>query len=205
MPINLIMFGPPAAGKGTQAKILETKYGMQQLSTGDMLRAEIVSGTQLGIEAKAVMDRGELVSDDIVIAMIAARIDSPDCARGVIFDGFPRTVAQAQALDAMLQSRGKQIDLVLELDVDQESLVSRMEKRAAEEDRSDDNFNAFMRRLQQYNDYAPRVLPYYRAKADVPVIDGNQSVAEVTAQIDKFLVQTWQSINNQATKGQKAG
>lgn len=181
--MNIIFFGPPAAGKGTQAKILQQQYGLQQLSTGDMLRAEIAAGSALGLQAKAIMDRGDLVSDDIVIGMIAKRIDSPECAKGVIFDGFPRTVAQAQALDAMLAQRGKVIDLVMELVVDQEKLVQRMQKRASEEGRSDDNIEALRKRLAQYNEYSAAVLPYYRAKGNVPGIDGNQTVESVTGQI----------------------
>ncbi|MBI1256732.1 MAG: adenylate kinase [Chloroflexi bacterium] len=185
--MNIIFFGPPAAGKGTQAKIMEQKYGLKQLSTGDMLREEVASGSELGQQAKEIMDRGELVSDSIVIDMIAKRIDSPECAKGAIFDGFPRTVAQAQALDVMLSERGKAIDIVMELDVDQDKLIARMEKRAAEEGRSDDNLDALKKRLQQYNEYSAAVLPYYREKGDVPVIDGNLEIDEVTAQIEDIL------------------
>lgn len=185
--MNVIFFGPPAAGKGTQAKIIQQKYGLQQLSTGDMLRAEIAAGTDLGKQAKEIMDRGELVSDDIVIGMIANRIDSPECAKGVIFDGFPRTVAQAQALDDMLAERGKQIDIVMELDADQEKLIARMEKRAKEEGRSDDNIDALKNRLAQYNDYSAKVLPYYREQGDVPQIDGNAPIEAVTARIEEIL------------------
>lgn len=185
--MNIIFFGPPAAGKGTQAKIIEDKYGLKQLSTGDMLRAEISAGTDLGIQAKGIMDRGELVSDEIVIGMIANRIDSPECAKGAIFDGFPRTVAQAKALDAMLAERDQAIDIVMELDVDQDMLVARMEKRAAEEGRSDDNIDALKNRLAQYNDYAAKVLPYYAGKGDVHRIDGKKSIDEVTAQIEAIL------------------
>ncbi|MEC7028215.1 MAG: adenylate kinase, partial [Pseudomonadota bacterium] len=129
--MNIIFFGPPAAGKGTQARIIEEKYGLKQLSTGDMLRAEISVGSELGLAAKKIMDRGELVSDEIVIGMIAKRIDSPACAKGAIFDGFPRTVPQADALEKMLAERGKKIDIVMELEVDQDMLVARIEKRAA--------------------------------------------------------------------------
>lgn len=185
--MNVIFFGPPAAGKGTQAKIIQEKYGLQQLSTGDMLRAEVAANTDLGRQAKDVMDQGLLMPDDIIIGMIAKQIDSPECAKGVIFDGFPRTVAQAEALDQMLAERGKQIDIVMELDVDQDRLVERMEKRAAEEGRSDDNLEALKNRLQQYNDYAAKVLPYYRAKGDVPKIDGNEDIQNVTGQIESIL------------------
>ena len=185
--MNIIFFGPPAAGKGTQAKIIEEKYGLKQLSTGDMLRAEVEEGTELGKQAKAIMDAGKLVSDEIVIGMIAKRIDSPECAKGAIFDGFPRTVAQADALAAMLAERGKKIDIVMELDVDQNKIIERMEKRAAEEGRSDDNIEALKKRLQQYNEYSAEVLPYYRNQGDVPVVDGNKSIEEVTTQIEGIL------------------
>jgi adenylate kinase len=152
-----------------------------------MLRAEIEADTKLGRKAKIIMDQGGLVSDDIVIDMIAKNIDSPECAKGAIFDGFPRTVAQAEALEAMLSARGKKIDIVMELDVDQASLLERVLKRAAEEGRSDDNAQAMQTRLAQYNDYASKVLPYYRAKGDVPVIDGNKAIADVTSQIEGIL------------------
>lgn len=185
--MNIIFFGPPAAGKGTQAKILQQKYGLQQLSTGDMLREEVAAGTELGKQAKVVMDSGALMPDEIVIGMIAKRIDSPECAKGVIFDGFPRTVAQAEALEAMLAQRGKRIDIVMELDADQDKIVARMEKRAAEEGRSDDNIDALKKRLAQYNEYSAAVLPYYRARGDVPKIDGNQDIDDVTSQIEAVL------------------
>lgn len=185
--MNVIFFGPPAAGKGTQAKIIQQQYGLQQLSTGDMLREEIAAGTELGKKAKHLMDQGKLVPDKVVIDMIAKRLDSPECAKGVIFDGFPRTVAQAEALDALLAERGKKIDIVMELDVDQDKIIERMKKRAAEEGRSDDNVEALKIRLQQYNDYSAKVLPYYRAQGAVPKINGNKPVEGVTAQITDIL------------------
>lgn len=185
--MNVIFFGPPAAGKGTQAKIIQQQYGLQQLSTGDMLREEIAAGTELGKKAKHLMDQGKPVPDKVVIDMIAKRLDSPECAKGVIFDGFPRTVAQAEALDALLAERGKKIDIVMELDVDQDKIIERMKKRAAEEGRSDDNVEALKIRLQQYNDYSAKVLPYYRAQGVVPKINGNKPVEGVTAQITDIL------------------
>lgn len=187
MPFNLIFFGPPGAGKGTQAKIIEEKYGLKQLSTGDMLRAEVAAGTDLGKRAKIIMDKGELISDDIVIDMIAARVDSPECAEGVIFDGFPRTVAQAEALGKMLAERGQKIDMVLELQVDDNALVERIEKRAKEEGRSDDTVEALKTRLQQYRNYSADVLPYYKSRETVNPIDGMRSIEEVTMQIEAVL------------------
>ena len=187
MSLNIIFFGPPGAGKGTQAKIIEDKYGLKQLSTGDMLRAEVTAETELGLQAKEIMDAGNLVSDDIVIDMIAGRVDSPECAKGVIFDGFPRTKAQAQALDEMLAKRGQRIDVVMELKVDDEALVERIEKRAKEEGRSDDNVEALKTRLAAYRDYSAEVLPYYEEQRDIARINGMVSVEEVTTQIESIL------------------
>jgi adenylate kinase len=181
--MNIIFFGPPAAGKGTQAKILQDKYGLQQLSTGDMLRAEIANKTALGLKMKSFMDEGQLVPDDVVIEMIAGRVDSPDCAEGAIFDGFPRTQAQALALDEMLAARGKQIDCVIELAVDFDALSARVEKRAAEEGRSDDNIETFKKRLDQYKSYSKEVLPYYQDKNLSRAVDGMANIEDVTAQI----------------------
>jgi adenylate kinase len=185
--MNLIFFGPPGAGKGTQAKIIEDRYGLRQLSTGDMLRAEVAEGTELGRQAKEIMDRGALVSDDIVIGMIARRIDSPECEKGVIFDGFPRTEAQARALDAMLAERGKKIDIVLELQVDDSQITGRIEKRAKEEGRSDDNLETLKKRLAQYRDYSKAVIPYYQRGPYYHIIDGEQPIATVTARIEAVL------------------
>jgi adenylate kinase len=186
--MNVIFFGPPAAGKGTQAKIIEEKYGLKQLSTGDMLREEISAGTDLGMAAKELMDKGALVPDDVVIGMIAKRIDSPECEKGAVFDGFPRTVAQAEALDAMLKVRDQSIDMVLELKVEDNAIIERVKKRAAEEGRSDDTVEALEKRLAAYRDYASKVLPHYQAQMDVKPIDGMKAVPEVTAQIEMVLV-----------------
>ena len=185
--LNIIFFGPPAAGKGTQAKIIEEKYGLKQLSTGDMLRAQVAEGTELGKQAKAIMDAGKLVSDEIVIGMIADSMDKAPKAKGFIFDGFPRTQAQAQALDMMLKDRGEQIDMVLELQVEYDALLERIEKRAKEEGRSDDTVDAMKVRIDQYKDYSAVVLPYYQVQDIVQPIDGMRSIDEVTMQIEAIL------------------
>jgi adenylate kinase len=179
--MHIIFFGPPGAGKGTQAKIMENRYGLKQLSTGDMLRAERDSGSELGQRMNEIMNSGQLVPDSVVIEMISKWIDSDECAMGAIFDGFPRTVAQAEALNEMLEARGKKIDIVLELQVSDDELVKRIEKRAEIEGRSDDNMEALKNRLAAYRDYAAAVLPYYKA-SPIPfqALDGQKSVEEVT-------------------------
>lgn len=184
---NVIFFGPPAAGKGTQAKIIEAQHGLKQLSTGDMLRAQIAAGTDLGKQAKAIMDAGKLVSDDIVIGMIADSMDSAKKAKGFIFDGFPRTKPQAKALDQMLQERGQKINIVLELKVDDKALLERIKKRAKEEGRSDDTVDAMKVRLEQYRNYSAEVLPYYKSQDIVYAVDGMRPVDEVTMQIEAVL------------------
>lgn len=185
--MNVILFGPPAAGKGTQAKRLVETRGMVQLSTGDMLRAAIASGSPLGLRVKGIMERGELVSDDIVVELIESRLPEADAAGGAIFDGFPRTVAQAQALDSMLSRRGSRIDTVLRLKVDEEALIRRIAKRFAEEGRSDDNPEAFRVRLGAYNAQTAPLLPYYAGQGKLQELDGMASVSEVAAEIDKVL------------------
>lgn len=187
MPFNVIFFGPPAAGKGTQAKIIEKKMGLMQLSTGDMLRTQAAAGTELGLKAREIMNAGKLVPDEVVIGMIASCMDGFGNTAGFIFDGFPRTVAQAEALDAMLSERGQKIDLVMELKVDDAALLERVEKRAKEEGRMDDNVEAMKTRLAQYRDYSAAVLPYYQAQGDVLAIDGMRPVDEVTMQIEAVL------------------
>ncbi len=189
MSFNIIFFGPPAAGKGTQAKIIEQGHKLRQLSTGDMLRAQVAEGTALGKQAKAIMDSGKLVSDEIVIGMIADSMSRAKNVKGFIFDGFPRTTAQAQALDTMLAERGEKINMVLELQVDDSALLSRVEKRAAEEGRSDDTVDAMKVRLEQYRSYSADVLPYYQAKEIVFGVDGMRSIDEVTMQIEAVLEQ----------------
>lgn len=187
--MNIILFGPPGAGKGTQAELLVQSRGMVQLSTGDMLRAAIAAGTELGLQAKEIMDAGKLVSDDIMIGMIAERMEADDCKNGVILDGFPRTVAQAQALDAMFADKGISLDSVIEIRVDENALFARIEKRAAETSgaRSDDNAEVLAARLKVYHDNTAPVLPYYEDKGQLVTIDGMQPVEEVNKQIEACL------------------
>lgn len=185
--MNLILFGPPAAGKGTQAKRLVENRKMVQLSTGDMLRAAIAAGTELGKKVEGVMQRGELVTDEIVIALIEERLPEAEAAGGAIFDGFPRTLAQAQALDAMLETRGSRIDLVVRLKVDDEQLLKRVAGRFAESGRPDDNPESFKVRLSAYNDQTAPLLPYYQDHGKLVEVDGMGSIDEVAAAIDGAL------------------
>jgi adenylate kinase len=204
----LILLGPPGAGKGTQAKRLEEEFGLLQLSTGDMVRAAIAKGTAAGKAAKTFYDAGKLVPDEVIIAMIAERLEAPDCARGVILDGFPRTVVQAEALDAMLAKRGKRIGRVVEMKVDSEALVERIAGRfscaqcgAAYHDRfnrpkvegvcdvcgsrefkrrADDKAETVRTRLNVYNEQTAPLLPYYMGRSVLRTIDGMAAIDEVT-------------------------
>ncbi len=191
--MRLILLGPPGAGKGTQAVRIVEKYGIPQLSTGDMLRAAVAAGTPVGLKAKAVMESGGLVSDEIVIGIIADRIAEADAQKGFILDGFPRTVAQADALGAMLTQKGLKLDAVVELQVDQEKLVARIVNRAAEAKaagqpvRKDDDPEVFKTRLAAYNRDTAIVAPYYKERGMLTVIDGMQSIDGVTASIMKAL------------------
>ena len=185
--MNLILFGPPAAGKGTQAKRLVEQRGMVQLSTGDMLRAAIASGSELGLKVKDVLARGDLVTDEIVIALIEARLPEAEAAGGAIFDGFPRTVAQAEALDAMLARRGARIDAVIRLRVDDAALTERIGKRFAEQGRPDDNPASFKVRLEAYNRQTAPLLPYYEAQGKLAEVDGMGAIETVASAIDAAL------------------
>ena len=186
--MNIILFGAPGAGKGTQAERLVAGRDLVQLSTGDMLRAAIAAGTDLGLRAKDIMDRGDLVSDDIIVGMIAGRIDDDDCANGVILDGFPRTVAQAHALDEMMDSKGLALDCVIEIKVDEAALFARIVNRAAETGgtRSDDNADTLRKRLAVYHENTAPLLPYYADKGVLKTVDGMNSIDEVAAQIDQI-------------------
>jgi adenylate kinase len=213
--MNVLLLGAPGAGKGTQAKRLEERYRIVQLSTGDMLRAAVASGSELGRRAKAIMDAGELVPDDLVIRMISERIDQPDCAGGFILDGFPRTAAQAEALDAMLAEKGLKLDAAIEIAVDEEVLVERIAGRfscgtcgAGYHDtfqrpktegvcdrcggtrfirRDDDNEATVRRRMEAYRAQTAPILPYYQAQGVLRRVDGMAEIDDVTAQIYKVL------------------
>jgi len=185
--VNIILFGPPAAGKGTQAKRLVEQRGMVQLSTGDMLRASRVSGSALGLKVAAIMDRGDLVSDAIVIDLIEEALPQAEAAGGAIFDGFPRTIAQAEALDTMLAGRKAQIDLVLRLRVDDAALMDRVTKRFHEQGRADDNPDSFKIRLANYNAQTAPLLPHYLAQGKLVEVDGMGAVEAVAAEIDAAL------------------
>jgi adenylate kinase len=185
--MNLILFGPPAAGKGTQAKRLVDSRNMVQLSTGDMLRAAIASGSELGERVSGIMQRGDLVSDEIVIELIESRLPEAEAAGGAIFDGFPRTLTQAEALDKMLRGRGRQIDLVLRLKVDDEALKQRIAGRFAESGRPDDNPESFVVRLNAYNAQTAPLLPYYEGQGKLVEVDGMGPIETVAAAIDEAL------------------
>lgn len=191
--MRLIFLGPPGAGKGTQATRIVAKHGIPQLSTGDMLRAAVAAGTPVGQKAKAVMDAGGLVSDEIVIGIVADRIEEADARKGFILDGFPRTLAQAEALDGMLESKGLKIDAVLELVVDQSKLVDRIVRRADEAKaagqpvRKDDDPEVFKTRLDAYNRDTAIVAPYYEKRGQLTKIDGMKPIDEVTSAIETAL------------------
>ncbi len=191
--MRLILLGPPGAGKGTQAQRLVEKHGIPQLSTGDMLRAAVAAKTPVGVKAKAVMDAGELVSDAIVNAIVAERIDQADCANGFILDGYPRTLAQADALGEMLTERGQRIDAVIELTVNDDELVARIAKRAEETRaagkpvRKDDDPAVVPERLREYYKKTAPLVGYYYAKKMLTQLDGMASMDDVTATIGTVL------------------
>ena len=185
--MNLILFGPPAAGKGTQAKRLVEERGLIQLSTGDMLRAARKSGSDLGKQVAEIMDTGGLVSDEIVIALIEEQLDLNPNAAGFIFDGFPRTVPQAEALDATLKSRGKKVDCVIRLCVEDESIITRIGKRFEEQGRSDDNPETFKKRLAAYHENTAPLLPYYSKQGKLTEVNGMAEIEQVASSIARVL------------------
>jgi adenylate kinase len=191
--MRLILLGPPGAGKGTQAQRLVEKHGIPQLSTGDMLRAAVAAKSPVGLKAKAVMDAGELVSDEIVNAIVAERIDQEDCAKGFILDGYPRTLVQADAVGEMLKERRLALDVVIELVVDDKALVGRIAKRAEETKaagkpvRKDDDPAVFPERLREYYKKTAPLIGYYYAKGLLKQVDGMASIDDVTEQIGDVL------------------
>jgi adenylate kinase len=193
--MRLILLGPPGAGKGTQAQRLVVKHGIVQLSTGDMLRAAAEAGTPIGLQAKDIMARGELVPDDLVVAIVADRIAEPDAHTGFVLDGFPRTVPQAHALDRLLKEKGLKLDAVIELKVDEGRLLERIEKRIAQTKaqggsrRSDDDPDVLRRRIRAYRDQTTPLAAYYQLQSVLRSVDGMASVSDVAQAIDKLLAE----------------
>lgn len=187
--MNVILLGPPGAGKGTQAQRLEERHGMKQLSTGDMLRALVASGSALGQKAKEIMDAGQLMPDELMVQMISDRIAQADCAGGFILDGFPRTVRQAEALDEMLAAQGMKLHAVIEMRVADEVLVDRINTRIAQSQaaRSDDNVETLKKRLDVYHGQTAPILPYYEAQGRLITVDGMKSIDQVSEEIEAIL------------------
>jgi len=185
--MNIILFGPPAAGKGTQAKMLTAQRGLIQLSTGDMLRAARAAGTELGKKVADLLDRGDLVSDEIVTALIEEQLDSNKDAAGFIFDGYPRTVEQAKSLDKVLAARGTKLDRVIRLRVDDEALLERVTNRFKEQGRKDDNPETFKNRLATYNKQTAPLLPFYTEQGKLSEVDGMAEIEAVSGSIAKIL------------------
>lgn len=181
---NIVLFGPPGSGKGTQSEKLIAQYGLKHLSTGDLLRSEIAAQTPLGLEAKTIMDKGQLVPDEVVIGMISAALDANPQARGFLFDGFPRTVAQAEALDKLLELKGTQINIMLALEVGEEELVKRLLNRGLTSGRSDDTNETVIRsRITEYESKTAVVAGYYQKAGKVKNIPGVGSIEEIFSRL----------------------
>jgi len=188
----IILVGPPGAGKGTQAKLLQERFGLPQVSTGDLFRYNLQNETELGKLARTYMDRGELVPDEVTVAMVKARLSEDDCAGGAILDGFPRTLAQAEALDELLADLGGKIDVVPSIEVPQDVLVERLLKRAILEGRADDNEETIRTRMQVYEDQTKPLLDYYGEKGLVVPVDGQQAIEEVQEDLVKVIEEATQ-------------
>ena len=190
--MNIVLFGAPGAGKGAQAERICSVYGMVHLSTGEMLRSAISLGNDLGAKAKETIDQGELVSDEVIVKIVDARMDEGDCGKGVILDGFPRTVVQAAALDEILTAKGQSLDHVIDIEVNESVLFARIANRATERRRSgtarsDDNAETLRKRLAVYHENTAPLLPYYREKGVLRSVDGMGSIEDVATQIDNLL------------------
>jgi adenylate kinase len=185
--MRLILLGPPGAGKGTQAQFLISRYGIPQMSTGDILRSAIAAKTPMGLAAKEIMDRGDLVSDEIVNGIVSERLDQPDCKVGFILDGFPRTIPQAEALDGMLADKGMKLDAVIEIKADEDELVRRIVLRAKESGRQDDNEEVVRKRLGVYRAQTAPLVAYYDNKGLLRSVDGMEPIDKVTAAIGEAL------------------
>ena len=189
--MNIILLGPPGSGKGTQAKRLEARFGLLQISTGEILREAVTADTKLGKKIKSTMDAGELISDKLVLEVIKSRLDEPDCETGVVFDGFPRTVAQAKTLDDIKRAQGETVDVVIMLDVDDDALITRIEKRATSagenEARSDDTVEVLKHRLQAYRTWTAPIIPFYADRGILKRVDGMKDIKQVSSAVYKIV------------------